>query len=583
MNKKNFLGAPVLFLCVAGANGMDFNAKLTKVSTIGGIDLSKVLNQYAPLVAQTRVGRELFYKLIGKITGETSPQKELSKQETGKLQELVVPYEKVYGRLACSELAELLVQSQEPRRAESSYHKLELRLALAYDLGVDDNILQIIIRGLGHRLAMEEPFMSYIEDLRRLRQEKVQKILRDLRDQKIRWDLEYPVLKRQIPFDKSVTLVAVSNNAQYLAGVEDDGTITIRDLNSGELLGAFTHEGPVAGLAFSQDSSKLAVFSRQENSPISIFDVVQKITKTIPFDGEINMIAWGNHGLRIVVVLNKKRVVVFDDLGLEKMVFDGTSTSRVSTVVFTPDDTGLVIGYSYGPVTLLDLKTCKSILVAGHDRLASSIACSPDGKYIALALGGTCELFDRASGKLLREIPDAGNRLEFSPDAKWLVTYKASTYANINMYSIPDCTLKHELSKLGNVRTSGFSNDGKHLITISDAIYNYRKKDYESAVTLTQLYCDTINDYFTICLQKEYNERMRDEKEFRLGDDETPREISLSSRKRLDKNLGSANTAPFKVLAKKFGTRPARIIYWFLGAFIKTPRRPGSLPGQVQE
>jgi len=281
VNKKTFLGALVLFLCVAGANGMNFPDKLAKVSTIGGIDLSKEFENYVPgseilaaLVAQTSVGREFFNKLMGittgdgKTTDDTNPQKkqrrELTKQEIEKLEEFIGGYTKVYGADPVNELAELLVAHTGIQDSKPTHHELELCQTLAYDLGVDDPTLQVIAHEMVRQLTFESGVDRYreFEALRRLKQKKVQNLLEKLHNKPIDWKLIPPVRKRLIPVEKDA-IVAISNNAQRIATVEKNNTIIIRDLSSSEQLGAIKEKDEIVDIAYSADSRKLLVITKK--------------------------------------------------------------------------------------------------------------------------------------------------------------------------------------------------------------------------------------------------------------------------------------------------------------------------------
>ena len=115
----------------------------------------------------------------------------------------------------------------------------------------------------------------------------------------------------------------------------------------------------------------------------------------------------------------------------------------------------------------------------------TSLAFSPDGKFLALgAEGGKVQIRQVSNGAVVNTLNGLGS-LAFSPDSKILATLDGSE--KINVYGVSDSnatlirTLGSEGAQPQTLRTLTFSPDGKFLATYGDkgSIIFYRVSDWQ--------------------------------------------------------------------------------------------------------
>jgi RNA polymerase sigma factor (sigma-70 family) len=188
--------------------------------------------------------------------------------------------------------------------------------------------------------------------------------------------------------------LAYSPDGKTLAGSFHGAMVRAWDLKTGKLLPQITgdHSKHLLALAFSPDSNLLAV-AGWDNPPK------------------------GSYFFRLWDVATGKPVRQFVVKG------------GIESLAFTPDGKGLVCGghYERGPV-LWDVETQRAVrrFDSGAERTVLAVALSPDGKLLASA-DREVRLWDVATGKQLRSLPQAARHLAFAPDGRTL--YAASDAA----------------------------------------------------------------------------------------------------------------------------------------------------------
>jgi WD40 repeat protein len=220
---------------------------------------------------------------------------------------------------------------------------------------------------------------------------------------------------------------AFSPDGRRLALAGDDGVVRIWDSVARRELSHDKADGaPVRCLAFSNDGKLLA--SAGEGKDIVVRKVGTAETQLIR-DGHKSVatrLNFSRDGSRLFSASPEEGVRVVD-LASGKVLQDLTRPGRFCAAAFDPEGKHVAVG-GYGPVKVWNLNTGKPVgrfsTREAHARAVGSIACSPDGRYVASGgERGDIRFWESSTGRLLFVIKGCGGDVRsvaFSPDGKRL-------------------------------------------------------------------------------------------------------------------------------------------------------------------
>ena len=148
---------------------------------------------------------------------------------------------------------------------------------------------------------------------------------------------------------------------------------------------------------------------------------------------------------------------------------------EISSVAFSPDGKYLALGSAGGVIELLDVKTGEKIWrTRAHIAMVSSVAFSPDGKYLASGSfsESTIKLLDAKTGEEIRVLSDHRshvNSVAFSRDGKYLAS--GSEDKTIKLWNMATGEFVRTLKDKGHtagVNSVAFSPSGRLLASGSD-------------------------------------------------------------------------------------------------------------------
>ncbi|HLO14908.1 MAG TPA: WD40 repeat domain-containing protein, partial [Anaerolineales bacterium] len=177
---------------------------------------------------------------------------------------------------------------------------------------------------------------------------------------------------------------------------------------------------------------------------------------------------------------NGNAVQILQNNTLPRTMVQLTHDAAVSSVAFSPDGKYIVSGGLDGTVRVWDVVTGKETARMMHDHV-TLVAFSPDGKFVASAGGNIARVWNVATGKEVAHMihDHSVNSFAFSPDGKLIVS--GGCEADNNDYCIQgsarvwDAMTGKEIEKIsydGDVTFVAFSPDGKFGVTISGSYNN---------------------------------------------------------------------------------------------------------------
>ena len=239
---------------------------------------------------------------------------------------------------------------------------------------------------------------------------------------------------------------AISPDKRY-AALEAQGTLYVAGISSGRIIKKIeTHDGVVWAIAFSSDGKYIltggGASNINQNNTVKLWDVrYGRQVRAFKgykegFESHITSVAFSPDGKQAAAGSYDGTVKLWDISSGEAtktfratmpyLLKSGSNSGGVSSVAFSPDGKYIASGSEDGTTRLWDISTGRKIrTLAGHTSSVSSVAFSPDGKYIASgSYDKTIRLWEACTGKGIRIF--AGNvstpgAVTFSPDGRYFL------------------------------------------------------------------------------------------------------------------------------------------------------------------
>jgi len=225
----------------------------------------------------------------------------------------------------------------------------------------------------------------------------------------------------------AVWSVAISPNGAILASGGDDKTVKLWNLKTGQLLHTLkSHSGAVLSVALSPDSQKIASVS--EDKTVKLWSArTGKLLRTLRgHTADVQSVAFSADGKMLVTGSTDGTVKLWSARsGNLRRTLHGHGEA-VWSVAVSPDGQKIASGSWDGTVKIWDLKTGDLLnTFTGHSDKVWSVAFSPDGQTVASGdYGGTIKLWQSDTGADLGTLKGHSSevKLAFSPVGKTLIS-----------------------------------------------------------------------------------------------------------------------------------------------------------------
>jgi WD40 repeat protein len=276
-----------------------------------------------------------------------------------------------------------------------------------------------------------------------------------------------------------VLAVATSRDGHWLASSDLDGSVRLWDTNSWHEIRAWAPKPGQAAfaLSFSPDGNLLAASVQKD---VEIWETnTGRLVESLPVPGNplTNFaVSFSPNGRWLAAGADQNIALWETSSWREKTVLGGQVLGQIRPLATAPSGKTLALGCSDNTVRLWDLMTGQQLhVLTGHTGMITSVAMSPDARWIASAAGTpysdgasvdeTVRIWNSHSGQIERVLAghkDRVNAVSFSSDGKLLAS--GSSDKTIKLWD-PDSgrELRTLTGHAGEVTTVAFSPNGRLL------------------------------------------------------------------------------------------------------------------------
>jgi WD40 repeat protein/serine/threonine protein kinase/DNA-binding SARP family transcriptional activator len=190
--------------------------------------------------------------------------------------------------------------------------------------------------------------------------------------------------------------------------------------------------------------------------------------KLLGHTSRVNFAAWSPDGERVVSAGADGKALVFDAES-ERQLFALTGhTSEINTAAWSPDGRRILTASQDRTVRVWDSSSGKQVSLYPFGAAAASAMWSPDGARLLVASGGTVQILDAQTGKVLLQVQGVTGDFNF---AAWDPTgARIAACDNINMIQVWDAAIGARLGEplnpnLGPVNSVQWSHSGRYLLS----------------------------------------------------------------------------------------------------------------------
>ncbi|MEL6470129.1 MAG: caspase family protein [Cyanobacteria bacterium J06623_4] len=280
------------------------------------------------------------------------------------------------------------------------------------------------------------------------------------------WNVETQQVLFELRHEEAVIAVSYSPDGKKVATASTDGKARIWDATTGKEERSFTHEDSVNGVSFSPDGQRLATASDDQTAAVWRVETGQKLGEFAHEDGVID-VSFSADGARIATASYDQVAIVWSvSTGQEMAVFEHEDI--VTSVSFDPRGNRLATASADAIAQIWDVATEEVRFTLQHDDWINDVSFSPDGRHLVTASDDyMARVWDATQGQLVLELQhdDWVNAVAFSPDAQQLLTASEAFIASVWSFETPldEARPGHQDEAIA----ASFSTDGQQVVTAS--------------------------------------------------------------------------------------------------------------------
>ncbi|MFN8413443.1 MAG: PQQ-binding-like beta-propeller repeat protein [Anaerolineales bacterium] len=266
--------------------------------------------------------------------------------------------------------------------------------------------------------------------------------------------------------NNKVRSVAFSPDGKYVLSGSEDSTASIWETTNGKERLHIHLDTPVYAAAFSRNGKFVAIGG---SFKVLIYQFANgKEVFNRATDGDVYSVAFSNDSKYVAFVENGSTILIMEaDSGKVTSTIQ-IKSDLVTSVAFSPNGKYLASGND-DTATIWDITTSKEILHMDHNDLVTSVDFSPDGKYLVSgSYDTTVRIWDTSSGEEVTSFKQETpvDDVTYSLDGNFVVTGSMDGTARI--WKIETGKEIARMSQDGAVNSVAFSPDGKYVVSGDD-------------------------------------------------------------------------------------------------------------------
>ena len=280
----------------------------------------------------------------------------------------------------------------------------------------------------------------------------------------------------------TVAIASQSQQGQLVASGNSDGTISVWNLSTGELITTLEgHEKAVNAVVISRDGELLA--SGSDDSTVKIWNLNNfELVRTLEGHQEtVSSLAIAPNGKTLVSGSWDKTIKIWNPTTGELLQTLSDHSALISALTVSPNGKLLASGSQDRTIKLWNLNTGELFgTLRGHSLSVLAIAISPDGKTLASGSGdGTIGLWNLLTGEkvvTLKGHADGVWSLAIAPDGGTLMS--GSWDRTIKLWNLATARLSSTLEgHVAYVNSIALSQDGTTLVSgdLNSYVHIWRK------------------------------------------------------------------------------------------------------------